>query len=101
MLKNQINQLVVESVQEIGQEDNRKELLKADCRTPLYGPNGTLDSLSLVRVISNIEEKISGQMNKDIVIASEKAVSQRNSPFLSVESLTNFIVDLLNQEENG
>ncbi len=101
MLNKQILNLVIESLKEIGEEDKKPELLKVDKTTRLYGQNGCLDSLGLVRVISNVEEKISEILKKDIVIASEKAMSQRSSPFLTIESLTNFIVELLNSEENA
>lgn len=100
MNKQQVQNLVIECVNEIGLEDNKPELSRARSSTPLYGPNGTLDSLGLVRLITNIEEKISELLHKDIVIASEKAMSQKNSPFLNVDSLSTFILELLNADHH-
>ena len=100
MNKQQVKNLVLECVKELGQEDNKDELLQARGSTSLYGQNGNLDSLGLVRLITNIEEKISELLHKDIAIACEKAMSQKNSPFLNIESLSSFIVELLNPEEH-
>lgn len=63
--------------------------------TKLYGGNGALDSLSLVSFIADLEEKISDEFDKDIVLADEKAMSQSTSPFRNVESLTLYIETLL------
>ena len=98
MLKQQVLDLVIECVRESGKEDKQAKLLNAGQSTPLYGLQGNLDSLGLVRLIIDIEEKISDRMHMNIVIASEKAMSERRSPFLTVESLSDFIVTLLNFE---
>ncbi len=97
MQEQQILKIVLESLREIGQEDNRKELLKPDRSTSLYGQDGVLDSMGLVRLISSVEEKINEILSKEIVIASEKAMSRSNSPFKNVGTLVSFIVELLNE----
>jgi len=48
-------------------------------------------------LITDLEERISDEFDKDITLADEKAMSQRNSPFRSVESLTNYISKLLEE----
>ncbi|ASM35766.1 Uncharacterised protein [Campylobacter sputorum subsp. bubulus] len=74
--------------------------LKADENTIIFGENGALDSLALVALISEIESEISNKFNKDIILASEKAMSMKNSPFLNVKSLSKFIYEEMN-ESNG
>lgn len=96
MSKEDILNLVKNAAKELGSENGNNALVNADRITPLYGPGGNLDSLGLVRLITDIEERVSDKFGKDIVIASEKAMSQRNSPFLTVGSLTDFIIELLN-----
>lgn len=95
-MDDQILKIVIQCVEEVLREDDRigPQLIKKS--TPLYGQNALLDSLGLVRVITGIEESISDKLNKDIVIASEKAMSQRNSPFLNIGTLTDFIIELVN-----
>src|SRR5512146_854564 len=95
-----ITDLVIEAVKELGEEKGKKNLLNATKDTKLYGLGGSLDSLSLVLLISDIEEKVSDKLEKNITLADEKAMSQKNSPFLSVESLSLYIHDLLNSSAN-
>ena len=56
-----------------------------------------MDSLALVSFIADLEDKISDEFEKDIILADEKAMSQRTSPFRSVETLTNYIQKLLEE----
>ena len=56
-----------------------------------------MDSLALVSLITDLEEKISDEFDEDIVLADEKAMSQRTSPFRTVESLTEYISKLLEE----
>jgi D-alanine--poly(phosphoribitol) ligase subunit 2 len=66
--------------------------------TELFGGKGELDSLGLVTLIISVEEAVSREMGRSISIASEKAMSQRNSPFRTVQALADFVNQLL---ENG
>lgn len=64
----------------------------------LYGSTGLLDSLSLVSLIVSVEEGIENEFNVSVILASEKAMSQKNSPFSTVKSLADYVESLLNQE---
>jgi hypothetical protein len=63
----------------------------------LWGAGGLLDSFGLVNFISSVETLISEKLDKDISIVSEKAFSPKNSPFKTMESLGNFIEELLGE----
>ena len=59
---------------------------------PIFGPGGTLDSLGLVSFIADLEFRVSEEFGKDIVIASEQAMSRGRSPFRDVPALTEYVV---------
>ncbi len=61
----------------------------------LLGSNSIFDSMDLVNFISDIEVKISDVENKEITLVSETAFSKQRSPFKSMETLGNFIDELL------
>ena len=63
--------------------------------TPIFGAKSNIDSLGLVTLLINIEQKIEDEMNVNITIADERAMSQKNSPFRTIKSLTDFITDKL------
>ena len=85
--------------------DNINELLSDDMKlskdrkTPLYGEQGSLDSISLINLIVAVEESIEEELGESITLANEKAMSLEQSPFRNVGSLCDYIISIL--KENG
>lgn len=96
-MQERVENLIIESLKELNEELENEALNNPTKETKLYGIDGVLDSLALVTLITDLEEKISDKFDKEITLADEKAMSQRNSPFRSVESLTNYISKLLEE----
>ena len=96
MTKSDITQVVLSAIEMAnhGREDNNQIPVKKD--TPLYGKKGYLDSMSLVSFLIEIEESL---MDKDVQVnlSDEKAMSQSRSPFLSVDTLVDYIETLVNE----
>jgi acyl carrier protein len=67
--------------------------------TPLYGPSGTLDSLGLVSLVLDVEEAVNARTGYGLVLADERAVSQRRSPFRDVASLADHVITRLAEAE--
>ena len=65
----------------------------------LFWKDGILDSLELVKLISDLEENIYRKFGKQITLADEKTMSQRISPFRTVKSLVNYIDKLLTEQQ--
>lgn len=95
-----IRTLIIDSLKEYNQELQSKELQNPTIDTRLYGSSSVLDSLGLVYIVSDLEDKIYQNFGKSIVLADERAMSQKTSPFRSVETLANYIQNLL-EEQNG
>tara|TARA_B100000787_G_C16197967_1_gene302394 strand:- start:3829 stop:4134 length:306 start_codon:yes stop_codon:yes gene_type:complete len=82
--------------------DDENETREADhqivksLETAFLSQDGALDSLGLVSLIVATEEKIADSLDRVITIADAKAMSQKNSPFRTVDTLVNYIFDLLN-----
>ncbi len=68
-----------------------------DEETVIVGPAAVLDSIGVVSLIVDIEQRL--QMDHDIAVtlASEKAMSQKNSPFRTVGVLATHVIDSLEQ----
>jgi acyl carrier protein len=64
----------------------------------LFGGKGKLDSLALVTLIVSIEDAVARDLGRSITIASERAMSQKQSPFRTVQSLSEFVTGLLEDE---
>lgn len=75
-------------------EVRQRSGMEASIGTGLYGDGG-LDSMSLVVLLAELEARIAEAYGYDIVLASERAMSRRHSPFMSVDALTEFVMELL------
>lgn len=94
-MEQKVEKIIVALLEELSQElDN--EISKPTLQTRLFGGEGALDSLALVSFVTDVEDAIDEAFDKEIVLADEKAMSQKTSPFRSVESLRDYIVKLLN-----
>lgn len=61
----------------------------------IFGAGGPLDSLGLVNFLADLEYRLAEEFDREIVLASERAMSRSHSPFRDVASLTEYILELL------
>jgi acyl carrier protein len=67
--------------------------------TILFGSDAELDSMGLVNVVIDIESTFQDQ-GYDIALASDRAMSRKSSPFRTVATLADFILELI-EEASG
>lgn len=75
-------------------EDDKQ--VPKEASTKLYGKDGHLDSMGLVAFLIDIEELFLDE-EIQIALSDERAMSQKSSPFHSVETLTHYIENLLTE----
>lgn len=61
----------------------------------IFGAGGALDSLGLVNFLADLEYRVAQDFGREIVIASEKAMSRTRSPFRDVDALAAYLGELL------
>jgi D-alanine--poly(phosphoribitol) ligase subunit 2 len=61
-------------------------------RAPLFGSDGVLDSLGLVSFIVAVEQALDEPPGAAVMLADERAVSQRVSPFRTVGTLADYVM---------
>lgn len=59
--------------------------------TILFGRQSKLDSLDLVTLFVDLEQRIKSEFNVTISLTDENAMSQKESPFKTVRSLAAYI----------
>ena len=64
----------------------------------LFGKNGQLDSLGLVSFIVEVERTVEEEFGVSIILADERALSQQNSPFMSLHSLQKYVALLIKED---
>lgn len=90
-MKNSIETIIYEAISDLNDELENENLDNPNLETRLFGGENSLDSLSFVSLITDIESAISEKFDISLVLASEKAMSQRVSPFRTVQTLVNYI----------
>lgn len=87
--------MVLETVKEIGEDQENQELINATIDTKLFGEN--LDSMGIVFLVTDLEMKLSNELGINITLADERAMSQKTSPFRSVKTLVAYAETLINE----
>jgi acyl carrier protein len=67
--------------------------------TSLFGRNGILDSLSLVSLIVGVEQGIEDELGVSVVLADEKAMSQKHSPYRTIGALAEYASGLIKEQK--
>lgn len=94
-MDDKILKIIIELVKKIGERNNIPNLINPQLETELYGMSGNLDSLSLVYLAVNLEDLISEEFGVEVTLVDDKAISQKNSPFKTIQSLKDYILELL------
>ena len=102
MEKSEITNLIItclnEVLVEVGVTPLASEPVGAETR--LLGGAAVLDSLGLVRLILEVEQRLADTHDIVITLADERAMSQQRSPFRTVSSLADYI-EVLAKEGSG
>jgi D-alanine--poly(phosphoribitol) ligase subunit 2 len=88
-MKEKILKIIISEIEDM--EINHK----VDKETKLFAKDGIFDSLGLVNLLVAIEQAIEDKFDCSITIADEKAMSQKNSPFKTVNSLADYVNKLV------
>jgi hypothetical protein len=68
---------------------------------PLLGPRSVLDSLHLVSFLISVEREVEDMIGVTLTLANERALSMKESPFRTIESLASYIGMLISDVQNG
>jgi acyl carrier protein len=97
MDKKILTELIFNSIEEFNDINTQDKELPKGLDTKLFGKGGELDSLGLVNFIIIVEQMIEDEFEINITIADNKAMSQKKSPFLTINSLVDYLELILNK----
>jgi acyl carrier protein len=95
--KTAVIEIVYRALQALNEElaEDKRVALAPDTR--LFGPDASLDSLSLVSVIVDVESGVADAFGRPVSLTDDRAMSQPVSPFSDVDTLANYVVTLLSE----
>jgi len=95
--RSEIESLIITSVRMLAHDFEIEALTEATASSSLYGEDGPLDSMALVNLIADIEDAVAEKFDVTVMLADERAMSAKRSPFRSVASLTDAIIERMPQ----
>ena len=90
-------EIIYRALRSLNEELSEEKRVALSPDTKLFGPQASLDSLSLVSVIVDIETALADELGHTVSLTDDKAMMQEVSPFSDVTTLTNYIVGQLAQ----
>ena len=96
-MNEEVFNIIYLSVDEINNDEDQEKKLEKSPDTILLGPGSYLDSLGLVNFIVSVEQNINDTFNSSIILADERAMTQEQSPFSSIQALASYIQMLLKE----
>ena len=84
--------IVIESLNEVFAQSGTTPPDSLTEDTVLVGTEPVLDSLGVVQLIVEVEQRVEERHSISVTLANDKAMSQRNSPFRTVGVLADHVV---------
>lgn len=100
MRKDEIQTVLLDCLQEVCEQDGKLVDHTLDDSSHLIGFPSVLDSLGLVRFVIAVEQKLELDYQISITLADDRAMSQTDSPFLTVGTLRDYIWFLANENKS-
>jgi acyl carrier protein len=101
MTKQKITQIIINQLELLNETFSETQKITVNENTVLFGNGSSIDSLSLVSVIVDLEVLFSDEHGFDISLTDDRAMTREISPFDSVTSLVDFIFEIINEKQNS
>ena len=71
--------------------------ISEDSGCVLFGDGSPLSSIDFVTLILDLENALEEKFARPMTLADERAISQKNSPFRTVDTLADYILKLMEE----
>jgi acyl carrier protein len=95
--KEKILGILYSAIDELNETLAEGRQLEKSPDTPLFGRGSKLDSVELVSLVMLAEQQVLEETDRIVTLVDERAMSQSKSPFLTVETLADYIVALIEE----
>ena len=96
-MRDDVAAVILEAAKIIDQTLVEKMPLERGTDCPLYGEGSVIDSISLVSLVVLVEQKIEDKFDTPIILADEKAMSRKRSPFLTIATLAEYVEERMKE----
>ena len=96
--REKIIQALFAAIDELNEIRSPEQRLEKSPELILFGEGGRLDSIGLVTFLVSAERNLADALGRPVTLADERAMSQKNSPFRSINSLAEYIDSILSEQ---
>lgn len=96
-MQERLLEIILGVISELNERRDEKISTDNPLDVSFYGNSAVFDSMQLVNFLARVEEAIEDEFDVEISLTSEKAVSQRISPFSSTRRLIEFAIGELDE----
>jgi acyl carrier protein len=86
---------VLEAIDELNEQLPKEKKLEKSLDTSLFGSGGSLDSLSMVSLVTSVEQKIEENFGITATLLEDIADLENDNPFETVMSLADYVASIL------
>jgi acyl carrier protein len=91
--------IIVRAIREVFAQTGDTPPEQLPSETVLVGPGAVLDSLGVVSLIVEVEQIVEGEHSVSVILANDKAMSQKNSPFRTIGVLAEHLLQTIAEEQ--
>jgi acyl carrier protein len=99
MTKQEITDIVINQVEQLNDTFPEAQKITVNENTVLFGNGSSIDSLSLVSIIVDLEMLFSTEHGHDISLTDDRAMAREKSPFTNITTLVDYIFELINEQK--
>lgn len=97
MNKSEIFQVLEMQLKTLNDSLPENQKFSVSHETVLFGRGSSIDSMSLVSVIVDIETYFLDEHNLDVCITDDRAMTREISPFDNVNNLVDYLYEIINE----
>ena len=90
----QVEEMILAALADVNDELPDDEKVEITPRTPLFGADAQIDSLSLVSLIVDVETALNVDHDLPVSLTDDRAMTREISPFDDVQTLKDYILEL-------
>lgn len=98
MTKQEITAIVINQVEQLNDTFPDAQKITVNENTVLFGNGSSIDSLSLVSIIVDLEMLFSDEHGFDISLTDDRAMAREQSPFTNITTLVDYIFELITEK---
>lgn len=98
MTKEDITDSVLNRLKELNETLPEKQKFTVNAATTIFGDGSSIDSLSLVSLIVDLEMLFSEEHGFEISLTDDRAMTRKISPYQNVTSLVDYIFEIISEK---